>query len=173
MGPGSTLNSGKLWIMGAHFFTWYMGFRAISKVQGLAWINLYHGAASTALVYHTVEKRYRMWRMSRPDTMQTIDHVCEWIVGTPWIFIGLCIVLAIIEELAWEILIYQEYFTRYDIEFPELSGLPKAIVTSVLMIPQLSHYFLDGYIWKMVPRNPGLQQALMSPSPAATARAQK
>ncbi|CAJ1353133.1 unnamed protein product, partial [Effrenium voratum] len=46
---GGRLNLGKLWIMVATYFTWYMGMCG-HHVRSLAFINLFHGISSSRLV---------------------------------------------------------------------------------------------------------------------------
>mmetsp|Transcript_27964 Transcript_27964/g.80618 ORF Transcript_27964/g.80618 Transcript_27964/m.80618 type:complete len:387 (+) Transcript_27964:53-1213(+) len=154
------VNVGKLWIMAATYFTWYMGFTAHS-VRHLAFVDLFHGFSSMALVYHVAQRRYRAWRERQPDTMRCTDRFGEAVVASPWSYLGLLVVLGCAEELAWEVLVHREYLPRYGVNLPGLTQKHEAVATSVLMLPQLSHYFLDAYIWKMAPQNPGLKQALV------------
>mmetsp|Transcript_38904 Transcript_38904/g.120148 ORF Transcript_38904/g.120148 Transcript_38904/m.120148 type:complete len:386 (+) Transcript_38904:70-1227(+) len=161
-------NVGKFWIMSAHYFTWYMGFTN-HVVRHLAFIDLFHGFSSMVLVYHVVQQRFISWRERSPSSMTCGDRLGEALVSSPWAYLGLLLGLACVEELAWEVLVHQEYLPGYGYKLPELSDKQEAVATSVLMLPQLSHYFLDAFIWKMGPRNPGLKQALVGAWAAAPA----
>jgi len=163
---GIPFNLGKLWIMVAHYFTWFMGFTN-NEVQALSFINLFHGFSSMALVYHVVQRRYCTWRQQCPDTMKPQDRFNDSIVRSIWKFVGLTVILALAEELAWEIFVHKQYLPDWGYNLPELSEPKGAVVTSVLMMPQLSHYFLDGFIWRMSNKNPGLKDAILSPAMVA------
>lgn len=161
---GRSLNIGKLWIMFAQYFTWFMGVREKAAVTSLAFINLVHGVSSLALVRHVAQRRYRIWRRDFPDIpLTSVDKLCESIIASPWRYLGVCIAFAILEEVSWDVLILHEYCPKMILGFrlPRLQGVTKGIVTSVLMMPQLSHYVLDDFIWRMSTRNPGLKEAVL------------
>ncbi len=69
------------------------------------------------------------------------------------IFIGLLLGLAYVEELLWDGLVWKEHYAV----FPTSAVLPgiaeskslMALVIPLLALPQLVHYFIDGFIWKM------------------------
>lgn len=157
---GKRLNLGKCWLMFAQYFTWYMGLSSDSTCLSLSFINLFHGFASTILVHFVVQERFRQWRKEKPNTMGLRDQMCEFFVSSAWISVALLIVLAMVEEFLWDLLVNQEYLPKFFGKLPELSVTQDAIATSALMMPQLSHYFLDGFIWKMARQNPGLREAL-------------
>jgi hypothetical protein len=56
------------------------------------------------------------------------------------LFLALPASLALAEELAWDLFVWQE---RLPPLLPELPGL-----TPLLAVPQLTHYILDGWIWR-------------------------
>jgi hypothetical protein len=65
----------------------------------------------------------------------------NWIL----VFFGLIFLLAFLEEWIWDSLIWKEYFNTIDIA---LSSKQIAFVTALLAVPQITHYILDGFIWK-------------------------
>ena len=71
-----------------------------------------------------------------------------------WIpaFMGLLIVLAYVEEGLWDGFIWRDH----EAGFPWFAALPRltdgvvvALVVPLLSVPQITHYILDGFIWKM------------------------
>lgn len=61
------------------------------------------------------------------------------------LFILITFGLAFSEELLWESLVWKEHFSILDIE---LSEVALSILVPLLVVPQLTHYLLDGFIWR-------------------------
>lgn len=65
--------------------------------------------------------------------------------GPPWpgllAFLGLPIALALGEELLWDVFVWQEHGPW------QVDGFA-AVASPLLAVPQLTHYLMDGYIWK-------------------------
>jgi hypothetical protein len=68
------------------------------------------------------------------------------------LWVGLLIVLAFLEEGLWDGLVWREHLTM----FPGFAQLPPieanaglAIVVPLLATPQLTHYLIDGVIWRL------------------------
>ena len=59
-------------------------------------------------------------------------------------FVGVLLVIAFVEEYLWEILVWNDHFS---IDHLNLSAWGFLIVP-LLSVPQLTHYILDGFIWK-------------------------
>lgn len=160
---GMPLNAGKIFIMGAQYLTWFMG-TGEHHLTSLAFHNLFHGVSSMLLVYVAVHRRLITWRKERPSTMRWSDKLNEALVSSPWIYVSFTVALAMFEGVAWELFIDQEFLPQdFYKSLPDLTQTQEAIFTSLFMMPQLSHYFLDGFIWKMTAQNPGLKDALMPP----------
>ena len=79
--------------------------------------------------------------------------------------IATVIVLAIAEEYLWDMLVYREnesLFTlmgHYPIETP--GYFIQLLAIGFLAVPQITHYILDGYIWKNNEKNPHLKEILL------------
>lgn len=59
-------------------------------------------------------------------------------------YISILLLLAFSEEYLWEITVWNEHFTAPGIGFDGLHFL----LVPLLAMPQLTHYLLDGFIWK-------------------------
>ena len=73
--------------------------------------------------------------------------------------------MAFIEEYGWDVLINREKQAFFAIFLPytlSLTAIPtiQAAVLSVLILPQVTHYVIDGVIWKNNEKNPHLNQIL-------------
>ena len=62
-----------------------------------------------------------------------------------FIFVAVVVGFAFSEEVLWESLVWKEHFSFLDYEPSELF---LSIMVPVLIVPQLTHYILDGFIWK-------------------------
>ena len=43
---------------------------------------------------------------------------------------------------------------------PDLDGWQRSFAVAVVNLPQMVHFFLDAFIWKMDGSNPGLREAI-------------
>jgi hypothetical protein len=53
--------------------------------------------------------------------------------------------IAFSEEFFWEVLVWKEHVSFLDFE---ISSFLTMIIVPLLAMPQLTHYLLDGFIWK-------------------------
>ncbi|MEO0336153.1 MAG: hypothetical protein AAF202_07155, partial [Pseudomonadota bacterium] len=76
-------------------------------------------------------------------------------------FYGLLLGLAYVEEGFWDAFVWREHETV----FPAFQSLPfltdevlKSAAVALLILPQLTHYILDGFIWRVreleIPKEP-------------------
>jgi hypothetical protein len=67
------------------------------------------------------------------------------------LLLGFLVLLAYVEEGLWDGLVWQEHAGL----FPAFAGLPTLegawadVVIAALILPQLTHYVLDGFIWRL------------------------
>lgn len=155
-------NLGKNVWMAASWLSWSLGLAVDHPLVALACINLLHGIPFLALVW----VRARRARVARGEPLGSGD-LQGWLVGRWWAFYGLVLVLALAEEGAWEGLVWGHYLPRV-----ELPSEATSLAVALLATPQIVHYFLDGWLWKLDGTNPDLDLALgVSPRSAAPASA--
>ena len=81
-------------------------------------------------------------------------------------FLAPILMLALTEEYLWNFLLYRDYsgffeaFWHYPMAAVSDPGW-RALWMSVLAMPQVVHYVLDGFIWKFNSRNPDLKRFLL------------
>ena len=80
------------------------------------------------------------------------------------LFLAPLLLLAFVEEGLWDWFVWQDHPAIFG-AFSIPAGLA-AVAVPVLAVPQLTHYVLDAFIWKMGPENGELRLALAPPSPA-------
>ena len=76
-------------------------------------------------------------------------------------FVSLCVVLALLEESLWDRLVWHERPDYFGDVFP-LDALTLVFVVPLLAVPQITHYVLDGFVWRVRSENPVLRRELES-----------
>ncbi len=141
---GGPLRLGKLAVVVTTALTWGVGIVALDGDFAFTVTNVViHGVAYTALTWHVTRgaREAGPWRGLAP-------------------FLGLPLLLAWLEELSWDGLVWHEHaalFLGLSAGWPALSYAP---VVALLSVPQVTHYILDGFIWRLDGQNPGLREAL-------------
>ena len=120
------LNKGKLFVMGCTWLTWALGTFYDQEVLTLAWLNLFHGVPFMIMVGVYCRKR---WATLPPSACT--DQVIVLLTRRWYIFIPTLVLLAVVEDVLWDALVWQDYlprlWTRY---FPHIEG----------SLPELSDY---------------------------------
>jgi hypothetical protein len=112
-----------------------------------------HGVPYAALVWLTAARRWQ--RTGRGALHPGLFAP----IAVPLV-LGLPIALACAEEALWDALVWHDrpwLFGAWD----GLDGLPwSAVAVGLLSVPQVTHYLLDGFVWKLGPANPELRGLL-------------
>lgn len=127
------------WFLGIVYFNGDFTFTVTNVVA--------HGIPYMALVWISGKKSYVPGEsgnfLKRVYTIQGI-----------FLFIGIILLFAFMEEGFWNTLVWGE--TDKAQLFPGLNHLPKftaretlSLVAPLLAVPQLTHYVLDGFIWRI------------------------
>lgn len=157
---GDSLNVGKtLWMTGA-WASWYVGVRmADHLLVSAAFLNFFHGLPFLMLVWHRMRARWREVdaRPSRP-----LPLVARLARGRRWVlFYALLFAVAAVEELLWDGVVWRTYLpSATGLSLPELSAVALSLWVALLSLPQVVHYVLDGFLWKLDGKNPDLALAL-------------
>lgn len=146
-----------LWMIAA-WASWSLGIGLSSNpLVSLAAINLLHGIPFLGLVWFRCRRRWAaegdtsfMARLSRPHRV--------------WAFYGLIVVLALLEEGLWDGVVWGVYAPALvGLEPPALGPVARSLVVAALATPQIVHYALDAWLWKLDGSNPDLHLALGVP----------
>ena len=103
-----------------------------------------HGIPYLALVWHTSRPA--------PGLPDGAPALAGPVLPALALFAAVPLGLALVEELAWDGLVWQEHLPA--VALPDGVG---PVATALLAVPQLAHYLLDGFIWKL---DPGLRARL-------------
>jgi hypothetical protein len=132
-----TLNIPKNLIMAGTCLSWYVGIVAFQGDLIFTLLNVVaHGIPYMALIWIHGEKKTKS---GFTFNMKGLG-----------IFIISILVLAYIEEFFWDIFIWNDHPTIFPALFNALNEpLLLSVVVSVLVLPQVTHYVLDGFIWRL------------------------
>jgi hypothetical protein len=124
------LNLPKLIHVLTTYAVWYVGIVMFDNDRSFTITNVVaHGVPYFALIWAYKRKESPPWTISL------------------WWFVLSLLLLASLEEFVWDRLLWHEVFSS----FPafQLSDDIKIWVIAMLAVPQLSHYFLDAFLWKL------------------------
>jgi hypothetical protein len=131
------------------FLSWYMGIVHFNGDLVFTLLNVVsHGVPYMALVWAYGKKQAAT---GGTDAYQPWAARLFRRYGA-WLFVGSLLLLALAEEGAWDVLVWHEH----DGVFAWLKGLRTELgregmrlVVPLLTLPQLTHYLIDGFIWKL------------------------
>ena len=130
------------------FLSWYVGIVHFNSDIAFTAINVMsHGIPYMALVWMWGNKRYAFEPSARKHIFR-LRYVA--------LFVGLLLALAYIEEGFWNVWVWHEkdhapFFTLFHMILTEIeAGSPwLTVIVPFLSVPQITHYVIDGFIWKM------------------------
>ncbi len=150
---GEGLNPSKLFVMMGTWATWYVGIIALDSDVAFTLTNvLSHGIPYVLLVF-----RYRQGEQRK--TLQGLG-----MLGALLVFYAPLALVAFFEEGLWDRLVWHDHSAIYPFSEVELSSGILAFLSPLLALPQVTHYLLDGWIWRGrenpdLGRNLGLESA--------------
>lgn len=153
-GKRSTFPMGKiLWVL-TTAGNWYIGIVYFNSDLVFTVTNVVaHGIPYMALVLFYQQKKFEM----RARKIKPLTYSLMVITGV--------LVLALGEEYFWDIWVNQENEAFFGSFLPYLQKQPaytwQVIATALLSVPQVTHYIVDGFIWKNNEKNPYLKKAIL------------
>ena len=148
-----------LWML-TTLFNWYLGIVWFNSDLAFTLTNVVaHGIPYIALVIFYQVKKNNI-RASSPISSTKV----VWIIGSIILF---SIGFAFGEEYLWDMLLNREktsFFTSLlNYPFDSLVNTRMyPLLLTLLSLPQVTHYILDGFIWKMNDSNPHLKSILLA-----------
>ncbi len=133
-------NPGKDIVVATTAFCWHVGIITFNSDYAFTVTNvIIHGVPYIVLVYWYVRGRRRQAAEHAGGGQAVAWRTAVMLLGTIW-------VLAYAEELVWDRAIWQERSWLFG--GPVEVGGWHAVLVPLLAVPQLTHYILDGVIWK-------------------------
>lgn len=134
------LQVGKIVVVTTTALIWYVGIVATnSDVEFTVTNVLAHGVPYLVLLYHYAQARRRL-APGAPGS-----HLMRGGVAA---FLGTVLVLAFVEELFWDKLVWREHGWLFGDPYGELGHLGLTLLVPLLALPQFTHYLLDGLLWR-------------------------
>lgn len=158
------LSAGKVLWMIAAWLSWSLGIGlADHPLVSLAAINLLHGLPFLGLVWFRCNRRWEGQVEAAPSPL--LARLSQR--RAVWAFYGLLLLLALAEEGLWDGAVWGHYLAGLTgLEPPALGDGARSLLVAALATPQLVHYYLDAWLWKLDGSNPDLEHALGLPSRA-------
>ena len=127
--------------------SWYFGIVYFNGDMAFTLLNVIsHGIPYMALVWLYGKKNY-----TKPEKGNRFLKLVFSSYGV-LIFVGLIFLFAFIEEGLWDLTVWKEHksvFGTVHLLSVELNKTMLSLVVPLLAVPQITHYILDGFIWKM------------------------
>lgn len=135
-----TLHAGKALLLLATWLAWYGGIVLAESDFAFTVMNV---------VLHAVPYLVLLYRYARRRAAEGGYGRAGWLLrlGAPG-FLSLLFLLAGLEELGWDRLVWHEHPQFFGEGGLHLEGGWLTLVVPLLSLPQTTHYLLDGYVWR-------------------------
>ena len=120
------------------FMSWYFGIVYYNNDLIFTLLNVIsHGIPYMALIYIQEIRHKDKEQLNKLKIFRSSVGILLFII----VVMG----FAFSEELLWEVMVWKEHFKFAEISFPARIYY---IIVPLLVVPQLTHYLLDGFIWR-------------------------
>ncbi len=133
-----TFNIPKDAVIAGSFLSWYFGIVYFNNDLIFTFLNVVsHGVPYMALIYlNEIQNKKK----------ETLKGLVPFRSGIGVLmFIAALMIIAFSEEFLWEVLVWKENISISTVHTPDYLLM---ILVPLLTVPQLTHYLLDGFIWK-------------------------
>jgi hypothetical protein len=141
-----SLNLPRNLIIAGTFLSWYFGIVYYNGDLIFTLINVVsHGIPYMALIWIYGRKKYAA--ATRKDLVRMLFK--EYAI---MLFLGLLFTFAYLEEGFWDALVWNDHreFFSFFYFLPKITDHHMlALLIPLLSLPQITHYVLDGFIWKL------------------------
>ncbi|MCE3077050.1 hypothetical protein [Chryseobacterium gwangjuense] len=130
-------NIPKIALIAGTYLSWYFGIVYFNNDLLFTFLNVVsHGVPYIALIYIREIKQKKKTELNTLSIFQSSFGI--------FLFIAIILAFAFFEEFLWEVLVWNEHFSLN----LSLSKNWFQFLIPLLVVPQLTHYLLDGFIWK-------------------------
>ncbi len=144
-------------IIAGTFLSWYIGIVHFNSDIAFTAINVMsHGIPYMALVWMWGNKRYKAPRVGVGLNLPLRERRNIFQLRYVALFVGFLLLLAYLEEGFWNAWVWHEkdhapFFALFHAGLAEIrAGSPwLTLIVPLLSVPQITHYVIDGFIWKM------------------------
>jgi hypothetical protein len=134
------LSTGKLVVVATTAATWYVGIVATNSDFDFTVTNvIVHGVPYVGLLWAYAKQRQKL----APERLGS-----QVVAAGLGAFVLLLLIVAFLEEFAWDRLVWHERGWLFGAGGAVLSDRALAWVVPLLSLPQATHYALDGVLWR-------------------------
>jgi len=138
-----TPNPGKDIVVVTTAVAWYVGIVAFDSDFAFTVTNVFmHGIPYFALVFVHARARARAPSLASPPLPTLAERLTRSVVP----YLGVLWLIAFVEELLWDRAVWHDRGWLFGDAW-DVGGL-KLLIVPLLALPQLTHYVLDGFIWR-------------------------
>lgn len=132
-----TLNIPKTALITGTYLSWYFGIVYFNNDLLFTFLNVIsHGIPYIALIYIREIKQKENNQLKGMQVFKSLSGI--------FLFIAVILGFAFLEEFLWETLVWNEHFS---LDLTVSESLLQFLIP-LLVVPQLTHYLLDGFIWR-------------------------
>lgn len=130
-------NIPKIALISGTYLSWYFGIVYFNNDLVFTFLNVIsHGIPYIALIYIREIQQKDDQNLNRLSLFKSAFGI--------FLFILVILAFAFFEEFLWEILVWNEHFSlNLNVSLNWFQFL-----VPLLVVPQLTHYLLDGFIWR-------------------------
>lgn len=130
-------NIPKIALISGTYLSWYFGIVYFNNDLVFTFLNVIsHGIPYIALIYIREIQQKEDQNLNRLSLFKSAFGI--------FLFILVILAFAFFEEFLWEILVWNEHFSLHlNVSLDWFQFL-----VPLLVVPQLTHYLLDGFIWR-------------------------
>ncbi len=143
----TAINIPKLAVITGTLVSWYFGIIYFNGDMAFTILNVVsHGIPYMALIWMYGKKNY-----SLPQKGNRFLQLVFSKYGIV-LFLALIFLFAFIEEGLWDFIVWKEHGLVFNFSMlPQVNVSDKALcfIVPLLALPQITHYILDGFIWKI------------------------
>lgn len=140
-----TINLPKTGIVTGTLLSWYFGIIYFNGDLAFTLLNVIsHGVPYMGLIWIYGKKHYS--KTGSPFLKKVFSRYGIFL------FLAIIFLLAFIEEGLWDFSVWKEHgkiFGTGSWSFPEIPNTALSFIVPLLALPQITHYILDGFIWKI------------------------
>ncbi|MBW8684345.1 hypothetical protein [Chitinophaga rhizophila] len=142
-----TFNIPKTAIITGTLASWYFGIVYFNGDMAFTLLNVVsHGIPYMALIWIYGQKQHK-----DPAGSSSFLRLVFSRYGVV-VFLLLIFLFAFIEEGLWDVTVWQEHATVFGtahLSTPDIDQQLLSVIVPLLALPQITHYILDGFIWKI------------------------
>ncbi len=138
-------NIPKFLIILGTFVSWYFGIVYFENDLTFTLFNVVsHGIPYMALVWIDQAKE----TSKQPFNLSKLQKFL-FVKKNPLLFLLIPFTFAFVEEFLWNTVLWHESKVYFAISSIRISSEWKSIIIPLLILPQLTHYVIDGFVWKI------------------------